>query len=356
MKLSRSAFLVPLWYLSKVNRRLTWLSALVICLGLTALLAPVLSPYDPTYADVLSPLAPPSAAHLLGTDDLGRDVLSRILFGSRISLSATLCLVIGTCVVGTIIGMIAGLYGGFCDVVLMRIADTMVAFPDLILAIAIAGVLGTGMLNVTLAIGAVSWTKFARLSRSLVLKIKYQDYMKAAVLSGCRKGRLIWRYLLPNVMPTMIITATTDIGAMMLNLSALSFLGIGIDPQTPEWGNMLSDGRAYLQTSPWLLVMPGIAIFITVLIFNLWSDQLRDRLDPQGQQQSDRSAVAVLKAEEKQIEYEKMEMGYLKDDCGHLIRPQEPDWCFVAKEIAQETDRYLDRDKRKETKNEKMDV
>ena len=222
----------------------------------------------------------PSAAHLFGTDKLGRDVLSRILYGASYSLTSVLGLVAVIFVVGTTLGVIAGYFGGVVDVVIMRIADMMISFPGIILAIAIAGILGGSLINAMIAMLCVTWTKYARLARSMVLKIKKRDFVDAAVVSGGSALHILWVHILPNILPLMIITAAADIGAMMMELAGLSFLGFGSQPPAPEWGLMLNEGRQQLQTAPWLMFFPGLAIFITVVVFNLWGDSLRDVLDP----------------------------------------------------------------------------
>lgn len=249
----------------------------VVCVAVFAPLIATHSPYEAVLQDALQP---PGKEHLMGTDALGRDVFSRIIFGTRASLSSTLLLVAVILTVGTMLGIIAGFAGGKVDAVIMRIADSMLAFPDLILAMAVVGILGPSMLNTIIAIAIVSWTKYARLARSLVLKIKNCDYITAARMTGSKSRHILWRYMLPNALPTMVITAATDIGTMMLSLASLSFLGFGIQPPTPEWGYMLSEGRQYFQSCPWLLWFPGLAMFVVVVIFNLLGDSLRDILDP----------------------------------------------------------------------------
>ena len=207
-------------------------------------------------------------------------MFSRVICGATTSVYSVLILVAVILVVGTFLGIIAGYFGGVADAVIMRVGDMMIAFPDLILAMAIAGILGPSLKNSMIAIAAVSWTRYARLSRSLVLKIRNRTYISAAEISGSRHSRILRRYMLPNALPTMIITAATDIGTIMLSLASLSFLGFGIQPPTPEWGYMLSEGRTYILSSPWLLFCPGLAVFITVVIFNLWGDCIRDMIDP----------------------------------------------------------------------------
>jgi peptide/nickel transport system permease protein/nickel transport system permease protein len=257
---------------------------LAVLIGFIALFAPLIATHDPLEAVLQDALQPPGTEHWFGTDALGRDVFSRVVFGARTSVVSTLTLVTVILVCGTLLGIVAGFFGRAVDAVIMRLADSMLAFPDLVLAMAIAGILGPNMINSIAAIAVVSWTKYARLARSLVLKIKNCDYITAARMTGTKNRYILWRYMLPNALPTMVITAATDIGAMMLALASLSFLGFGVQPPTPEWGYMLSEGRQYFQSSPWLLWCPGAAMFIVVVVFNLLGDSLRDILDPKQEQ------------------------------------------------------------------------
>ena len=264
----------------KENKAFRITSLLVLLLILITVLAPVIAPYNPLEAVMRDANAAPSAAHLFGTDKLGRDVLSRILYGASYSLTSVLFLVFLIFVVGTFLGVIAGYFGGIVDTVIMRFADMMISFPGVILAIAIAGILGGSLVNAMIAMLCVTWTKYARLSRSMVLKIKKRDFVDAAIVSGGSSDHILWVHILPNILPLMVITAAADIGAMMMELAGLSFLGFGSQPPAPEWGLMLNEGRQQLQTAPWLMIFPGLAIFITVVVFNLWGDSLRDVMDP----------------------------------------------------------------------------
>lgn len=264
----------------KTNRSFAVSSLLVVALLALAAAAPVLAPYDPVEATMRNAYLGPSAEHIFGTDKLGRDVFSRILYGARYSLSGVLLLVAVIFFVGTSLGIISGYYGGKIDTVIMRISDMMISFPGMILAIAIAGILGGSLINAVIALTVVSWTKYARLARSMVLKIKKRDFVEAAVVNGGKPTHILWKHIVPNILPLMVITAAADIGAMMMELAGLSFLGFGSQPPAPEWGLMLNEGRQQLQTAPWLMVFPGLAIFLTVVVFNLWGDALRDVLDP----------------------------------------------------------------------------
>ena len=254
----------------------------MLCLLLIALAAPVIAPYDPTHAAMKDAFLEPGAQHLFGTDKLGRDCFSRVLYGARASLTGVLVLVASVFVVGTTMGDVSGYFGGTLELVIMRISDMMISFPGMKLAIAIAGIMGGSLVNAVFALTIVSWTKYARLSRSMVLKVKRRDFVEAAIVNGGTPGHILWVHILPNILPMMVITAAADIGALMMELAGLSFLGFGSQPPAPEWGLMLNEGRQQLQTAPWLMFFPGLAIFVTVVVFNLWGDNLRDVLDPRG--------------------------------------------------------------------------
>lgn len=266
----------------KTNRAFAVTSVLVLCLLLIAIAAPVIAPYDPTHAAMKDAFLEPGAQHLFGTDKLGRDCFSRVLYGARASLTGVLVLVASVFVVGTTMGVVSGYFGGKVDMVIMRISDMMISFPGMILAIAIAGIMGGSLVNAVFALTIVSWTKYARLARSMVLKVKRRDFVEAAIVNGCTSPHILWVHILPNILPMMVITAAADIGALMMELAGLSFLGFGSQPPAPEWGLMLNEGRQQLQTAPWLMFFPGLAIFVTVVVFNLWGDNLRDVLDPRG--------------------------------------------------------------------------
>ncbi|MDO4920528.1 MAG: ABC transporter permease [Phascolarctobacterium sp.] len=266
----------------KNNRAFAVTSILVVLLLLVAVAAPVLAPYDPTQATMKDAFLEPGAQHIFGTDKLGRDCFSRVLYGARASLSGVLFLVASVFIVGTTMGVLSGYFGGKVDIVIMRISDMMISFPGMILAIAVAGIMGGSLVNAVIALTIVSWTKYARLARSLVLQIKRRDFVDAAIVNGGSSSHILWVHILPNILPMMVVTAAADIGALMMELAGLSFLGFGSQPPAPEWGLMLNEGRQQLQTAPWLMVFPGLAIFVTVVIFNLWGDNLRDVLDPRN--------------------------------------------------------------------------
>ncbi len=262
------------------KKRLVAFGILALLLLLVAALAPVLATHDPNEAVLAEATRAPSAEHWFGTDKMGRDLFSRVIYGTRTSILSTMALVLSILVVGGTLGIVAGYAGGVVETIIMRVADMMVSFPGMALAIALAGMLGGSITSAILAIMAVSWTKYARLARSLVLKVKHQDFVLAARISGTRKRHILLRYMVPSALPTLAITAATDVGGMMLELAGFSFLGLGAQATSIEWGYMLNEGRAYMESAPWLMVFPGLAIFCTVVIFNLLGDSLRDVLDP----------------------------------------------------------------------------
>lgn len=251
-------------------------AALLIC----SIIAPLLCPYDPYAQDLSKSLQPPSAEHWLGTDRYGRDLLSRVIIGSQTSIYSTLILVAFMTVVGTVLGILAGLYGGILDTIIMRISDIFLAFPGLVFALAVAGALGGGVQNAIIALAAVGWPKFARLARSQTLAQKKQQYMDAARLSGNGTFKIIIWHLLPNIIGPIIVTAVLDIGTSMMEIAGLSYLGLGAMPPVAEWGSMMSGAREFIQTAPWAAFAPGIAIFISVVIFNMFGDTVRDYFDP----------------------------------------------------------------------------
>jgi peptide/nickel transport system permease protein/nickel transport system permease protein len=262
------------------NKSFAFISMLALCFAAIGILAPYIAPHDPLKADMMNSLKGPNDMFPLGTDQLGRDVLSRILYGALNSLKMTFSLVAIVFVIGTSLGTLAGYFGGIVDTVVMRFCDIFLAFPGIIFAIAVAGVLGPSSINTVIALAVVNWPKYARMSRGLTMSIRKKDYIKAAKMGGANEHQVILRYVLPNIIPSLIVMATMDIGTMLLEISSLSFLGLGVQPPTPEWGYMINEGRTYIQTAPWLMIYPGIAMFITVTIFNLLGENIRDILDP----------------------------------------------------------------------------
>lgn len=258
------------------KRRLMVFGCLVILLLLAAVFARYLCPYDPYEQNYGAALLPPCPAHPLGTDRFGRDMLSRVLMGAQTSIFSSLILTGFVAVVGTAAGLLAGYAGGAFDVVIMRISDVCLAFPGIVFALAVAAVLHGGMPAVVLALAVVHWPKYARIARSQTLSVKQEDYIAAARLAGCRTGTILFRHIFPNILSPVLVTAMLDIGTMMMEIAALSFLGLGAQPPMAEWGSMMSGGRSLLQLYPWVVLAPGAAIFITVVIFNLFGEAFRD--------------------------------------------------------------------------------
>lgn len=247
---------------------------------LIALFAPYLTPYDPYEQDLGNALLPPGKEHLLGTDRYGRDMLSRVMVGAQSTIFSALLLVVVITVTGSMIGIICGYHGGKLDVFLMRLSDVFLAFPGMVFAIAVASVMSGGIFNAVVALACISWPKYARITRSQVMAIKNMPYIEAAKLSGSGTLKIIRKHILPNIAGAIVVTAVLDIGTMIMEIAGLSFLGLGATPPTAEWGSMMSNGRSMLQTSPWVILAPGTAIFLTVMIFNLAGDTMRDILDP----------------------------------------------------------------------------
>ena len=274
--------------LRRLMRRRTALFGMLVVLGvmLAAVFAPLVAPFDPLEQDIGQRLREPGwqdaqgRVHPLGTDHLGRDILARIIFGSRIALVVGLAAVMISGVLGMIIGLVAGYFGGRVDDLLMRLADIQLAFPFILLAIAVIGVLGPSLRNIIIVIGVSSWVVYARVVRGEVLSIREREFVQAAIALGSRHWRVLWTHVLPNTFTPWLVVATLDMARVIVIESALSFLGLGVQPPTPTWGGMLADGRVYLSTAWWLATFPGLAILITVLGINLFGDGLRDTLDP----------------------------------------------------------------------------
>lgn len=255
------------------------LSALVVIIALGA---PLVDPYNPKLdADLDNARQPPSAEHIFGTDRLGRDIFRRILHGASLSLTVGMVAVATAGIAGTILGLVSGFFGGAVDMVTMRIMDVILAFPSMLLAIAIVAVRGNGLMNTIIAISVVGIPGYARLVRSVVLSLREQDFILASRMIGARAPSIIFRHILPNSLSPLIVSATMGIGGAILSAAALGFLGLGAQPPAPEWGAMIGDGVPFLRQAPYMVFFPGMAIMITVLGFNLLGDGLRDALDPQ---------------------------------------------------------------------------
>lgn len=267
----------------RLKYKLIAFSILALLLIVLAFFSESLCPYDPYEQNLAMAKAAPSAEHLLGTDRFGRDMLSRIIAGSYTSIFSTLLLVSFITVFGSLIGILCAWSGRWIDTLLMRLADMFLAFPGLVFALAVAAVLGGGVHNAILALAAISWPKYARLARSQALAQQSAPYMQAAKMAGNSTFQMIRKHVLPNIAGPILVTAMLDIGTMMMELAGLSFLGLGAKPPIPEWGSMMSDTRNLLATQPWVTLSPGVAIFVSVMVFNLLGDAVRDWLDPKNQ-------------------------------------------------------------------------
>ncbi|RED63882.1 ABC transporter permease subunit [Cohnella lupini] len=252
----------------------------IVMLFLVAIFAPFLTPYNPDTPNYDKMMAGPSADHWAGTDEYGRDILSRLIVGARLSLAVSLSSVFIAAVIGTILGLLSGFYGKWLDRLIMRGSDVLFSFPDILLAIGIVAILGPGLLNVVIAVAVFGIPSFARMIRSVTLSVKETLFVEAARSIGAKDSRIIWRHIFPETVPSVIVNLTMKIGTAILAASSLSFLGMGAKPTEPDWGAMLSMGRDYLSIAPHVVYFPGVAIFLTVLAFNLLGDGLRDALDP----------------------------------------------------------------------------
>lgn len=253
---------------------------LIIFIILFSFIAPNYTPNSPFATDFENVLKPPNDIYPFGTDNIGRCIYSRVIYGSKISISITFILLSLVSIIGVTLGVVAGMLGGKVDRFIMRTTDVILSFPDMIFVIAVLGLFGPGLRNMIIALSSIWWTKYARLTRALVKEQKDKDYVLMAKLVGVKKVMLVFKYIMPNIISQILVQVSIDIGHMMLSIAGLSFLGLGVQEPTPEWGNMLNVGRGYLQTHPWLLYYPGLAIFIVVAVFNIFGDVLRDLLDP----------------------------------------------------------------------------
>ena len=268
------------WTRLKRNRMAMTGLALVLGLFVVSIFAPWLAPYDPNLIDLKQVLMPPSPTHYLGTDTLGRDVLSRIIFGSRVSLKVGFVAVGLATLIGVLVGALAGYYGGVVDAVLMRLVDLMLCFPTLFLILAVIAVLGPSIWNIMVVIGVTGWMGVARLVRAEFLSLREREFVTAARALGASDARLIWRHLLPNALTPVMVSATLGVAGAILTESALSFLGLGVQAPTPSWGNILTMGKDNLEIAWWLSVFPGLAILVTVMSYNLLGEGIREAVDP----------------------------------------------------------------------------
>ena len=267
---------------NRIRMKLFLFAVLAATLLLITIFAKYICPYDPYAQDLSQAMQPPSATHLMGTDTYGRDMLSRVLIGAQTSIFSTFALVAIITVFGTIVGIFCGYYGGVVDSVMMRISDICLAFPGLVFAMAVAAILNGGVQNAVIALALISWPKYSRIARSQTLSIKELPYIQASRLAGDTAIQMIFRHVLPNIIGPVLVTSMLDIGTMMMEIAGLSFLGLGAQPPVAEWGSMMSSGRSMLQTYPWIVLSPGAAIFVSVVIFNLLGDTIRDYMDPRN--------------------------------------------------------------------------
>lgn len=264
--------------------RLALLGAVILAIiVLLTIAAPVVARHDPLEIDPINKLEQPTLEYLMGTDNLGRSIWARVVWGARLTLGTATLAMAMILLIGVVVGVVAGFYGGRVDNVIMRGVDIVLAFPSLILALAIAGMLGPSLVNVLIGIVLVGWATYARVVRGMVLSVREKEYIEAARALGIPPRRLAMRHILPNVISPVVVLASLDMGNLLLTISALSFLGLGAQAPEPEWGRILNDARPFLQIAPHTMIFPGLAIFISVMAFNLLGDGLRDALDPQGQ-------------------------------------------------------------------------
>jgi peptide/nickel transport system permease protein len=264
-------------------------SVIILVLIVTAIFAPLIAPHDPTAGSLDNRLIPPcwqeggTSEHLLGTDLLGRDILSRIIWGARTSLTVAAIAILVAGITGSLLGIAAGYLGGWVDIIIMRTADLAFAFPAILLALVLAVVLGASFFNIIIVISLILWAEYARMARGEALRVKEMDFVALAKVAGCSKLSIMIRHILPNVASSLIVLATLQVGIVIIIESSLSFLGVGIPPPTPDWGSMISEGRSYIVSAWWLSVVPGVAILVTVLSFNLLGDAITELLNPARQ-------------------------------------------------------------------------
>ena len=268
------------WYSFKKSKSALVGTGIVVFFVILAVIGPLLAPYEMNGQSLANRLQPPSAEHWFGTDDLGRDIFSRILYGARISLTVGFTAVILSAVMGSFLGIIAGYYGRWVDTIISRIFDIMLAFPSILLAIAVVSILGPNLQNALIAIAIINVPTFGRLIRSRVLMIKQEEYILAAKAIGMKNSRILWKHILPNSMTPVIVQGTLAVATAIIEAAALGFLGLGAQAPAAEWGKMLADARIYFINAPWAMLFPGLAIMLTVIGFNLMGDGLRDALDP----------------------------------------------------------------------------
>lgn len=262
----------------KYNKLFTLLLLLLCCLIIVIAFPAEFAPFDPLQGSLRDAFQPPNDVNIAGTDKLGRDIYSRIIYGIRLSLIISLATITSIVLIGATLGIIAGFYGGVADKIIMAISNVLMSCPSMVLAIALAGIMGASVKNAMFAIFIVTISKYVRLTRSLVIQVSNEEYIKSAKMSGANNIQILIKHVIPNIAQTLIVTASTDIGTIILELSSLSFLGFGVPAPTPELGYMINEGRQYLMASPWIVLAPGIALFCVVSLLNLISDKIRDKL------------------------------------------------------------------------------
>lgn len=277
---NKSSRVRDFWNKFKLQKKGVISGIFILLLFLVIFIGPLIAPYDSSETDYEAILSGPSLDHLAGTDSLGRDVFSRLIIGARISMSVGLGSVLIGALAGTILGLISGFFGKWIDNLIMRACDVLFSFPDMILAIGIIALLGPGLMNVVIAISIFSTPQFARIVRSVTLETKTNLYIESAQAIGAKKSRVLFKHILPSTFPSVIVYFTMRIGSAIIIAASLSFLGLGAQPPSPDWGAMLSKGKEVLELAPHVTIFPGLAIFITVLAFNFFGDSLRDVLDP----------------------------------------------------------------------------
>lgn len=283
MSAQKSSAFKQFWRRFQTNRFAVAGLVVIVALFALSFCAPLLTPYDPDALDAWHVLLPPSGSHLFGTDELGRDVLTRIIYGARVSLKVGFVAVGISIAIGTVVGLFAGFYGGWIDAILMRVVDIMLCFPTFFLILAVIAMLEPSIYYIMIIIGVTGWMGVARLVRAEVLSLKSRDFVLAARVLGASDLRIIFRHVLPNALSPVLVSATLGVAGAILTESALSFLGIGVQPPTPSWGNILTAGKDYIEFAWWLSLFPGLAILVTVLSYNLVGEGIRDALDPRRQ-------------------------------------------------------------------------
>lgn len=278
--LKTTSFYEDAWKRLKKNKISMISLVVIILLGIIAIFAPFIAPYEPEYQDVYNILQAPSRAHLLGTDHLGRDIFSRVIFGARVSLSVGIVAEAIAVTIGVIMGSLAGFYGGIVDTIISRLIEILSSFPFILFAISVMFILGPGIINVFIAIGIIGWTGLARLIRGQIIQLKEKEYVEAAIASGANDKRIIFKHLIPNCLSTIIVIITLNIPADIMVEATLSYLGLGVQPPTASWGDMINAAKTFIRQNPYYSIFPGLAIMLTVLAFNTLGDGLRDALDP----------------------------------------------------------------------------